>query len=71
MHIQANYVLFQKSKLPKDLQGLMGEANLKFARGEATEAIKMCMEIIRLGNHCLFTLFSLKSIYHMIFPMMY
>ncbi|KAK2171464.1 hypothetical protein NP493_1062g00073 [Ridgeia piscesae] len=27
----------------------MGEANMKFARGETEEAIKMCMEIIRLA----------------------
>ncbi|XP_014674823.1 PREDICTED: general transcription factor 3C polypeptide 3-like isoform X2 [Priapulus caudatus] len=38
----------RRSKLPRDLQGLMGEANLCFARGEHEEAIKMCMEIIRL-----------------------
>ncbi|XP_064653251.1 general transcription factor 3C polypeptide 3-like isoform X1 [Lineus longissimus] len=37
------------SRLPKDLQGLMGEANLMFARGKRDEAIKMCMEVIRLA----------------------
>ncbi len=26
----------------------MGEANMKFARGENEEAVKMCMEVIRL-----------------------
>ncbi|CAN8009953.1 unnamed protein product, partial [Ixodes pacificus] len=36
------------SRLPKDLQGLMGEANLCFARGDHEDAIKMCMEVIRL-----------------------
>ncbi|XP_064605107.1 general transcription factor 3C polypeptide 3-like [Liolophura sinensis] len=35
--------------LPKHLQGLMGEAHLKFARGEHEEAVKMCMEVIRLA----------------------
>ncbi|KAK7489499.1 hypothetical protein BaRGS_00019298 [Batillaria attramentaria] len=34
-------------ELPKDLLGLMGEANLKCAQGKYEEAIKMCMEIIR------------------------
>lgn len=37
-------------KLPRHLQGLMGEANMKFARGETDEAIKMCMEVVRLGE---------------------
>ncbi|XP_067931437.1 general transcription factor 3C polypeptide 3-like isoform X2 [Watersipora subatra] len=36
-----------KSRLSKELQGLMGEANLKFARGEYDEVIAMCREIIR------------------------
>ncbi|XP_053328139.1 general transcription factor 3C polypeptide 3 isoform X2 [Spea bombifrons] len=36
-----------RSKLPKALRGLMGEANIRFARGEKEEAILMCMEIIR------------------------
>ena len=39
-----------KSKLPKELQGLMGEANMKFARGEYHEVIMMCQEIIKLGE---------------------
>ena len=28
-------------------QGLMGEANLRFAKGDQETAIKMCMEVIR------------------------
>lgn len=32
-----------------ELHGLMGEANLQFARGNHKEAIKMCMEVIRLA----------------------
>ncbi|XP_018432472.1 PREDICTED: general transcription factor 3C polypeptide 3 [Nanorana parkeri] len=36
-----------RSKLPRALRGLMGEANIRFARGEREEAIMMCMEIIR------------------------
>ncbi|XP_074640926.1 general transcription factor 3C polypeptide 3-like [Tubulanus polymorphus] len=37
------------SRLAKDLQGLMGEANLMYARGQHMEAIKMCMEVVRLA----------------------
>lgn len=33
--------------LPPVLQGLMGEANLRFAKGEVDLATKICMEIIR------------------------
>ncbi|XP_030065603.1 general transcription factor 3C polypeptide 3 isoform X1 [Microcaecilia unicolor] len=36
-----------RSKLPRALRGLMGEANIRFARGKHEEAILMCMEIIR------------------------
>ena len=37
--------------MPAALQGLMGEANLRYARREYEEAIKMCMEIIRQFPH--------------------
>ncbi|XP_069568963.1 general transcription factor 3C polypeptide 3 [Brachyistius frenatus] len=37
----------QGSKLPRALRGLMGEANIRYARGEKEDAILMCMEIIR------------------------
>ncbi|XP_047100507.1 general transcription factor 3C polypeptide 3 [Schistocerca piceifrons] len=33
--------------LPPALKGLMGEANLRYARGDHEMAIKMCLEIIR------------------------
>ncbi|KAK7893277.1 hypothetical protein WMY93_022429 [Mugilogobius chulae] len=36
-----------RSKLPRALRGLMGEANIRYARGEKNDAILMCMEIIR------------------------
>ncbi|KAM7365490.1 hypothetical protein PAMP_016410 [Pampus punctatissimus] len=36
-----------RSKLPRALRGLMGEANIRYARGEKDDAIMMCMEIIR------------------------
>ncbi|KAG9477965.1 hypothetical protein GDO78_013124 [Eleutherodactylus coqui] len=42
-----NYAKRPRSKLPRALRGLMGEANIRFARGEAEEAVLMCMEIIR------------------------
>ncbi|XP_017281749.1 general transcription factor 3C polypeptide 3 isoform X2 [Kryptolebias marmoratus] len=35
------------SKLPQALRGLMGEANIRYARGDQEDAIMMCMEIIR------------------------
>ncbi|XP_061760706.1 general transcription factor 3C polypeptide 3 isoform X2 [Nerophis ophidion] len=37
----------KRSKLPRALRGLMGEANIRYARGEKDDAIAMCMEIIR------------------------
>lgn len=38
-----------RSKLPRALRGLMGEANIRYARGEKDDAVLMCMEIIRQG----------------------
>ncbi|XP_019637611.1 PREDICTED: general transcription factor 3C polypeptide 3-like [Branchiostoma belcheri] len=40
------------NEVPKPLRGLMGEANLRFARGKYDDAIKMCMEVIRQAPHC-------------------
>ena len=37
----------KRKRLNPTLQGLMGEANLRFARGDVENAIKMCMEVIR------------------------
>lgn len=37
----------KKRTLPPVLQGLMGEANLRFARGDIELAAQICMEIIR------------------------
>ncbi|XP_075542972.1 general transcription factor 3C polypeptide 3-like isoform X3 [Dermacentor variabilis] len=37
------------SRLPRDLQGLVGQANLCFARGSYHDAVKMCMEVVRLA----------------------
>lgn len=39
------------SKLPKEVQGLMGEANICYARGDHDSALQMCMEIIRTGTY--------------------
>uniref|UniRef100_A0A224YNC0 General transcription factor 3C polypeptide 3 (Transcription factor C subunit 4) n=1 Tax=Rhipicephalus zambeziensis TaxID=60191 RepID=A0A224YNC0_9ACAR len=36
-------------RLPRDLQGLVGQANLCFARGSYQDAVKMCMEVVRLA----------------------
>lgn len=35
------------TKLPPHLNGLMGEANIRFARGDHGTAEKMCLEVIR------------------------
>ncbi|PIK47914.1 hypothetical protein BSL78_15214 [Apostichopus japonicus] len=37
----------RKKRVPKHLAGLMGEANLCFARGEIDSAATMCLEIVR------------------------
>ncbi|XP_056639474.1 general transcription factor 3C polypeptide 3 [Diorhabda sublineata] len=37
----------ENSKLPSHLKGLMGEANLRYARGDLDTAKKMCFEVIR------------------------
>ncbi|XP_020295500.1 general transcription factor 3C polypeptide 3 [Pseudomyrmex gracilis] len=37
----------KRRTLPTVLQGLMGEANLRFAKGETNNAERICMEIIR------------------------
>lgn len=42
----------RRSKLPKDLSGLMGQANLSFARGDTKDALFMCQEVIRLAPNC-------------------
>lgn len=42
----------RRSKLPRDLSGLMGQANVSFARGEYNDAIIMCQEVIRQAPRC-------------------
>ena len=37
----------RRKKLDPALQGLMGEAHLRFARGDTENGKKMCLEIIR------------------------
>ena len=37
----------KKRRLDPALQGLMGEANLRYARGDKETAVRMCMEVIR------------------------
>lgn len=53
----------RKSKLPRDLAGLMGQANVSFARGESNDAILMCQEIIRLAPRCSEPFISLAEYY--------
>lgn len=54
----------RKSKLPRDLAGLMGQANVSFARGEYNDAILMCQEVIRLAPKCAEPFISLAEHYH-------
>ncbi|XP_046387081.1 general transcription factor 3C polypeptide 3 [Ischnura elegans] len=37
----------KRRRMPPALQGLMGEANLRYARGDREMAVKMCLEVIR------------------------
>lgn len=53
----------KKTELPKHLQGLMGEANLKFARGDHQEAINMCLEVIRLAPQAIIPFQTLGMLY--------
>lgn len=53
----------RKSKLPRDLAGLMGQANVSFARGEYNDAILMCQEVIRLAPKCAEPFISLAEHY--------
>jgi general transcription factor 3C polypeptide 3 (transcription factor C subunit 4) len=39
-----------REKLPKKAQGLMGEAHIRYARGQKEDALKLCMEVVKLGN---------------------
>lgn len=54
----------RRSKLPRDLAGLMGQANVSFARGEHNDAIIMCQEVIRLAPRCPDPFISLAEYYH-------
>ncbi|OWF47405.1 General transcription factor 3C polypeptide 3 [Mizuhopecten yessoensis] len=52
-----------RSNIPKHLKGLMGEANLKFARGENEEAIQICMDIIKEAPKAVLPYQTLAVIY--------
>ncbi|XP_048758832.1 general transcription factor 3C polypeptide 3-like isoform X2 [Ostrea edulis] len=49
--------------LPIHLEGMMGEANLKFAKGDHEEAISICMEIIRMAPEAYMPFQTLGMIY--------
>nr|CAB3251339.1 general transcription factor 3C polypeptide 3-like [Phallusia mammillata] len=53
----------KSTKLPRELRGLMGEANLRYARGEHEDTIKMCMEVIRLAPYAAEPFETLAMIY--------
>ncbi|XP_033737271.1 general transcription factor 3C polypeptide 3-like [Pecten maximus] len=58
------YVRKNSNKMiPKHLKGLMGEANLKFARGETEEAIQICMDIIKEAPRAILPYQTLAVIY--------
>lgn len=51
------------SKMPLHLKGLMGEANLRFARGDRDVCEKMCFEIIRQAPFVFEPYVTLSQIY--------
>lgn len=53
-----------KNRLPRDLSGLMGQANVSFARGDYNDAIVMCQEVIRLAPKCADPFISLAEYYN-------
>ncbi|XP_054164495.1 general transcription factor 3C polypeptide 3-like [Oppia nitens] len=52
-----------RRRLPRDLQGLVGEANMMLARGNHDEAIKMALEVVRQSPDCAEPFQSLAMIY--------
>lgn len=52
-----------RKKLDPTLQGLIGEANLRFVRGDIDNAIKMCMEVIRCDARAPEPFQTLSTIY--------
>ncbi|CAG0883453.1 unnamed protein product [Cyprideis torosa] len=50
-------------RLPPVLQGLLGEANLRFARGNSEEAITMCLEVVRQAPYAPESFQTLSMIY--------
>lgn len=54
-----------KKPLDGTMMGLMGEANLMFARGNYEMAEKLCMEVIRQNPHMADPFFTLAEIYEM------
>ncbi|KAI4457182.1 transcription initiation factor iiic tfiiic polypeptide 3-related [Holotrichia oblita] len=53
----------KRSKIPTHLKGLMGEANLRFARGEYEIAQKMCFELIRQAPMAYEPYWTLSQLY--------
>ncbi|GIX70562.1 general transcription factor 3C polypeptide 3, partial [Caerostris extrusa] len=41
----------KKSLLPKELENLMGEANVHYAKGDCQKAVNICMELIKSAPH--------------------
>ncbi|KAG5867318.1 hypothetical protein JTB14_017856 [Gonioctena quinquepunctata] len=51
------------SKLPIHLKGLMGEANLRYARGDLETAKRMCFEVIRQASESYEPYLTLSQMY--------
>lgn len=57
-----------RSKIPTYLKGLMGEANLRFARGDYETAEKMCFEVIRQCPDAYEPYLTLAQLYENAYP---
>lgn len=63
MFVDASKLKKISSKLSVHLRGLMGEANLRFARGEVELAKKMCFEVIRQSPEAFEPYLTLAQMY--------
>ncbi|KAK3091938.1 hypothetical protein FSP39_023840 [Pinctada imbricata] len=53
----------RKFDLPRHLEGLMGQANILFAKGEHQEAMNICLEIIRMAPQAVLPFQTLAMLY--------
>lgn len=50
----STFSLHKKRKLTATLRGMIGEAHVRFARGEQALAAELCMEVIKESRETLF-----------------